>query len=136
MSYRIPGYAFAGDHEMIFTPLLASNFMSRAMGHLSLNTDIETRKFGFRDRCSRMVGLEESITFPEGFKPALPEVNTTTNGEISNYQGGYDTKGNTIALTQHITLKKRVYEPRDWAEVRAAVKAQKKMAESPIVLKK
>ncbi len=136
MSYRIPGFAFTGSDEMIFTPLLAGNFMGRAMGHLSLNTDIETRKFNFRDRCSRMVVLEESVVFPEIFSPVLPEVNTTTSGEISNYKGGYELKDNAILLTQQITLKKRVYEPRDWPEVRAAVKAQKNMAESPIILKK
>jgi len=136
LSYRIKNYAFTGENELIFTPLLATNFMSRAMGHLFINTDPETRKFAFRDRCSRLVELEETITIPEGYKPILPDVNTTSLGCNAYYNGGYKAEGNTIELNQEVLLEKRVYEASDWNEFRSAVKGQKKMAEMPVVLKK
>lgn len=136
ISYHIPGYAFTGEKELIFIPLLATNFMSRAMGHLALNTDLEERKYEFRDRCSRLVELDETITFPAGFTPVLPDVNTTSLGCSAYYNGGYQVKGNTIELKQEVLLEKRVYAASDWQEVKPAVKAQKKMAEMPVVLKK
>ncbi|HPE35301.1 MAG TPA: DUF3857 and transglutaminase domain-containing protein [Bacteroidales bacterium] len=136
INFIIPGYSFTGSNEMIFTPLLATHFMSRAMGHLYMNTTIEERKFGFRDRCSRLVELEETITIPSGFKPVLPDVNTTLEGISASYTGGYSLKGNTIELKQKVVLEKRIYESSDWQEVRPVVKAQQDMAELPIVLKK
>lgn len=136
ISYHIPNYAFTSENELIFIPLLATNFMSRAMGHLSINTDLEERKFDFRDRCSRLVELSETITFPEGFTPVLPDVNTTSLGCSAYYNGGYQVKGNTLELNQELLLEKRVYSASDWSEMRGAVKAQKKMAEMPVVLKK
>lgn len=136
INFIIPGYSFTGSNEMIFTPLLATHFMSRAMGHLYMNTTIEERKFGFRDRCSRLVELEETITIPSGFKPVLPDVNTTLEGISASYTGGYSLKGNTIELKQKVVLEKRIYESSDWLEVRPVVKAQQDMAELPIVLKK
>ena len=136
IQYRIPDFAFTGENEVIFTPLLAGNFLSRAMSHLSFNTDLEIRAYGFRDRCSRLVELEETINIPAGFKAILPDTNTSAKGESASYDGGYSIKGNTVILKQNIVLNKRIYNSEDWPEVRATVKAQKKMAEIPVVLKK
>jgi len=136
ISYQIKGYAITGDNEIIFTPLLATPFMSRAMGHLYFNTDQEEKKYGFRDRCSRLVELEETITFPDNFKPLLPDVNKTTSGNSARFSGGYRIKGNSIQLNQEIVLGKRIYEAADWNEFREAVKGQKKISEMPVVLKK
>jgi hypothetical protein len=136
LRYRIPGYAFTGENEVFFIPLTASDFMGRAMPHLSMNTDLEERKFDFRDRCSRLVEIEETITIPDGFTPALPDTITTSTGCSAYYSGGYQTEGNTITLKQEIILEKRVYDKEDWPEVRAAVQAQKKMGQVPVVLKK
>ncbi len=48
ISYQIKGYAITGDNEIIFTPpLLATPFMSRAMGHLYFNTDQEEKNMVF-----------------------------------------------------------------------------------------
>jgi hypothetical protein len=110
--------------------------MSRAMGHLYFNTDQEEKKYGFRDRCSRLVELEETITFPDNFKPLLPDVNKTTSGNSARFSGGYRIKGNSIQLNQEIVLGKRIYEAADWNEFREAVKGQKKISEMPVVLKK
>lgn len=136
MRYRIPDYAFAGEDELFFIPLLATDFMRRAMPHLSINTDIEERNFDFRDRCSRLVELHETITIPDGYTAVVPDTGATSLGCAAYYSGGYETDENTITLKQEIILEKRVYDKEDWPEVRAAVQAQKKLTQIPVVLKK
>lgn len=136
LRYRIPDYAFVGENEMFFVPLLATDFMRRAMPHLNINTDIEERRFDFRDRCSRLVELHETITVPDGFIPVTPGTGTTSLGCNAYYSGGYEIDGNNIVLKQEILLEKRVYDKEDWPEVRAAVQAQKNMSQIPVVLKK
>jgi len=136
LRYQIPDYAFTGENELIFVPLLASDFMRRAMPHLYINTNIEERNFDFRDRCSRLVKLQEIITIPDGYTASLPDTGTTSLGSVAHYTGGYETDENTITLNQEIILEKRVYDKQDWPEVRAAILAQKKMGNTPVVLKK
>lgn len=134
--FEIPGFALAGTEELIFVPLLAGNFMSRAMGHLALNTDLSDRKYPFRDRCSRMVQISESVKLPPGFQAILPVQPVVHSGDAASYKGGYEINGNTVLLNQEITLEKRVYDPQDWSQVKAAVQAQKKLSDLPVVVKK
>lgn len=136
ISFRIPDFAFTGDKQMLFIPLLAGNFMSRAMGHLSLNTDLQERKYAFRDRCSRLVEINETISLPEGYEVLLPQEEITLDGEAASYKGGYTRQGNSIVLNQQVVLGKRVYETYEWPEFRAAVQAQKNLAGMPVILKK
>ncbi|MDP2424038.1 MAG: DUF3857 and transglutaminase domain-containing protein [Bacteroidales bacterium] len=136
INYQIPGFAFAGARELFFVPLLSGNFMSRAMGHLSLNTDLAERKYAFRDRCSRLVQLNETITLPQEYEVVLPMQQLVHNGQAASYKGGFVKQGNTLVINQEVILGKRVYEPEDWPEVRAAVQAHKNMAEMPVILKK
>ncbi len=136
LRYRIPDYAFVGENEMFFVPLLATDFMRRAMPHLNINTDIEERRFDFRDRCSRLVELHETITVPDGYTPVAPDTGITSLGCTAYYSGGYEIKGEDVVLKQEILLEKRVYDKEDWPEVRSAIQAQKKMSQTPVVLRK
>ncbi len=136
IKFEIPGFALSGKQEMLFVPLLAGNFMSRAMGHLTLNTDLTERKYAFRDRCSRLVQINETIALPSGYEVQLPAQLAEYKGQAASYKGGYEKKANTLILNQQIVLGKRVYDPADWPGVRAAVQAQKNLAEMPVVLKK
>jgi len=134
IKYRIPNYAFVGVNEMAFVPLLANNIFSRGMSHIYLNTGVEERNYAFRDRCSRLVELNETITIPEGYT-YLNEVDASeSKGKAASYQGNISQLGNTIAMKQNIVLEKRIYEPEDWADVRVVVESQKKMKETPVVL--
>ncbi len=134
IKYRIPDYAFVGVNEMAFVPLLANNIFSRGMSHIYLNTGLEERQYPFRDRCSRLVELNETITIPEGYT-YLNEVDAAgSKGKAASYQGSVTQLGNTIAMKQKIILEKRIYEPEDWTDVKAAVEGQKKMKETPVVL--
>ena len=68
MKYSIPNYAFTGNNEIIFSPLVANNNSSGAMSHLNVNTSMAERNYGFKDRCSSLVKLKETVTLPAGYK--------------------------------------------------------------------
>lgn len=136
LKYRIPRYAFVGRNELIFVPFLATDFLSRAMGHLSIDSRLEERKYPFRDRCSRMVDLDETITYPDGFQPVLPDVSNTSLGCNSFYNGYYKIVEGAIQLKQEVMLEKRVYEAHEWPQFRSVIINQKRMGEVPLVLRK
>ncbi len=136
VKYRIPDYAFVGDGKISFVPFVASNIFSRAQSHLYLNTDLEERKYGFRDRCSRMVNLKESVTVPEGYSMVNEPVNMDMDGVNAAYKASVKMKGNTLEMEQEIILEKRIYEPSDWPDVKQVVDSQQSMAKTPIVLYK
>jgi len=134
VKYRIPDFAFVGEGKITFVPFVASKVFSRGMSHLYLNTDLEKRQFGFRDRCSRLVNLKETITIPEGFSMWNKTDDVDLDGAVAAYQGKLSQKGNLIEMEQEIILEKRIYEPNDWTDVKNAVEAQTKMAEIPVIL--
>jgi hypothetical protein len=122
---------------LVFTPLLATRIFPAGMSHLYLNTNVpDDRQYGFRDRCSRLVLINETITIPDGYLMVNDPVKVDYDGEAAAYNGTLQQKGNTLELSQEIILEKRVYEPADWPAVKKAVIAQKNMADQPIVLSK
>jgi hypothetical protein len=135
IKYTIPDYAFVGEEEMMFTPLLARNIFKSANYHLYHNTNLEERKYAFRDRCSRMVVISETIRIPEYEKIMyIPEF-TKTEGEYSSFAGGYEVLGKVIKFNTEVILKKRIYEAEDWDAYRQAAKAQKMFDEEPLIVK-
>jgi len=136
IEYEIPDYAFVTDQEIIFTPIVASNIFKRGMSHLYANTSIEERKYPFRDRCSRLVELNESITLPNGYNAIRQSYSKEASGVSASFTGGFEQNGNEITLFEKVVLKKRIYDPEDWPEYRKVVKAQNEFAKSPIILVK
>ncbi|GAB4365125.1 MAG: DUF3857 and transglutaminase domain-containing protein [Calditrichia bacterium] len=135
VSYRIPDYALVSGEEILFTPLLASNLFGHRYlnDHLHKNTSLEERKYQFRTRCSKLIEISERIELPRFKKADLPRVEAV-NGSGADFAGGYRLKGRTLHLAQKIVLKKRIYDPQDWPSYRAAVLAQKKLAEDAVIL--
>ncbi len=123
--YRIPGYALVSDKELIFTPLLAKGVFSRAMGHMGVNVKEEKRLYPFKDRCSRLLEVKETVKLPAGFasQSPLPE-RQKVNGKSVTYDGGYTLQGNSLTFEQKASYGKRVYEVSDWSDFRNAVMAQ------------
>ena len=123
--YRIPGYALVSDKELIFTPLLAKGVFSRAMGHLGVNVKEEKRLYPFKDRCSRLLEVKETVKLPSGFtsQSPLPE-RKKVDGKSVTYDGGYTLQGNSLTFEQKASYGKRVYEASDWSDFRNAVMAQ------------
>jgi hypothetical protein len=136
MKYRIPDYAFVGSDEILFVPLSSNNLFGRYMGHLSLNTSLNERKFAFRDRCSRLVEINETVKIPDGFLAGKQEYLVENKGKAASYNGSIIQDGDKLMIRQTVVLTKRVYEPEDWKEVKAAVDAQKAMASTPLILTK
>lgn len=136
IKYRIPDYAFTGNNKIAFVPLLASNIFSRGMSHLYLNTNPEKREYPFRDRCSRLVNISETITLPKGYSMMNKPVNEDLDGEPAAYQGKLTQDGNTLKVEEEIIMEKRIYQPSEWPAVRAVVEAQQNMAHTPVILYK
>lgn len=134
--YEIPNYAFVGPHEIIFTPPMASGVFKGSMSHLYNNTALESRAFGFKDRCSRLVEIKEEVELPKFSEaPALPSAENV-NSKYVSFEGGYQLEGKKLIFRETISLGKRVYEAEEWPEYRQAVLHQKYFADQKIILKK
>lgn len=134
--YTIPNYAIAGDKELIFTPLLAKGVFRRAMPHLSYNPSLETRNHPFKDRCSRLVEVEEKVMLPKNAKVASMPETQKVDGTAASYSGGYTADKRSLTFQQTATFNKRVYEADDWQDFRNCVSAQQSFAQQAVVLTK
>ncbi|MCK5339002.1 MAG: hypothetical protein KAJ50_09325, partial [Bacteroidales bacterium] len=137
ISYTIPDFALVTDEEIIFTPVIVSGIFMRAMSHMYWNVDKEDRKYPFRDRCSRLVELHESIKLPATVTAVyLPEAEGFSEAP-AGFEGSYkmSKSGNGMMVNEKITLNKRIYEKEDWGAFRKAVSAQQKFSNEPVILK-
>lgn len=133
--YEIPGYALKGEKEMMFRPMVMNNLYNQVRSYLRIDTSIENRKYGFKDACSRLVELDETIQLPAGYKLAGNGRNDAMQGTGADFEGSLMQKGNKILLHNKLALKKRVYEASDWASFRRAVNAHKEYG-NYLVIKK
>ncbi len=135
IEFRIPEYALFSGNQVLFTPVTASNVFKNYQPHLFFETGMKERKYSFRDRCSRLVELNESIQLPGNSKSIyLPESKNTT-GDVCSFHGGYDWKNYTLTLNEKIVLGKRIYDTKDWPEFRDAVISQNSFADDPVVFR-
>lgn len=134
VKFRIPDYAIITDKEIIFTPIVASNIFKRAQTHLDAKTDSEEKTYPFKDGCSRLVELNETITLP-AFSEAsyIPEENDI-DGSAASFSGNYKIENNQILLSEKIIIKKRLFESNEWTNYRSVVKAQQKFANEKVIL--
>lgn len=136
ISYTIPDYALVTENEIIFTPVSVSGIFLRGMSHMYWNVDKEEREYPFRDRCSRLVELNENIKLPAKVSAAyLPEAESFSD-EPASFKGGYELSksGTGMMMNLKISLNKRIYEKDDWSAFRKAVAAQQKFSEEPVIL--
>jgi len=134
IKYKIPDYAIVSEDEIIFTPLVVSNIFKRAMSHLYFKTDLETREYQFRDRCSRYVQLSETVSLPDSVSTAYLPFVSMMSGTGASFKGGFEIKNNTLSVGANLTFRKRVYDPEDWGSFSEAVATQNKLAEEPVIL--
>ena len=66
--YEIPDYALAGNNTLVFRPFVMNHLYTQVMTYLRINTDMEHRKYGFKDACSRLVELNENLRLPSGYQ--------------------------------------------------------------------
>ncbi len=135
LKFEIPDYALVSDQEIIFTPLASSGIFKRAMGHLYINTSPKERTYSFRDRCSRQLKIEDETALPPGFKVAwLPNLESV-DGTGASFQASYTEENGHLRLNETANYYKRIYEPQDWPSFREAALMQKKISDSPVILK-
>jgi hypothetical protein len=136
VKYKIPDFAVVTENEIIFTPVVARELFTSANYHLHFNPELKNRDYGFRDRCSRLVELNETIQLPEIEKAIyLPEADKI-DGNAATFEGGYTLEGNTLKLSEKAVYKKRMYKADEWENFRNAVKSQKTLANEKVILKK
>lgn len=134
--YEIPNYAVVADNELIFTPITARNLFRRAMSELNFDEKIESRQYAFRDRCSRLVQIEESITLPQEYKQLHFQPVYGVANPAASFGCQYMFEGRKLIFAETVMMGKRVYEPEDWPYVQACVRYQKLLANNPVVLTK
>ena len=126
----------SGKNILIFKPLVMNNLYNRARSYLRINTTIKERKQGFKDACSRLVLLEETIQLPAGYRMSGENRRDEYNSKVADFAGSLKQENNRLKLNQKLTLKKRVYEAEDWQDFRTAVNLHKSYGTQLIVLEK
>ena len=137
ISYTIPDFALITDDEMIFTPIIVSGIFMRAMSHMYINVEKEERIYPFRDRCSRLVELQESIKLPSQVSIVYIPEEEGFEASPASFKGEYklSKSGTSLMVNEKVVLNKRIYEKEDWVAFRRAVAAQQKFAKEPVILK-
>ena len=129
-SYEIPGYAIIAGDRMLLKPLVMNNLYNQVKSFLRINTDLETRQYGFKDGCSRLVEQEETIRVPKGYTLINTPRNDNWRSQAADFEGSLSQgKQQEIVLRQRLALKKRVYDAADWEGFRTAVNAYKSYGE-------
>ena len=135
-NFVIPKYATFDENTLIFIPLSARNFYSRAMSHLYFDEKNMTRTQPFSDACSRLVEIKETVTLPAEYKQLhFPFINGVANPAAS-FGCQYWMEGNTLTFAESALFGKRVYNAADWQPFRQVVANQKLLATTPVILTK
>ncbi len=123
--YEIPNYAVKGNNELLVKPMVMNNLYNQVKSYLRIDTDLETRDFGFKDGCSRLVELDETIQLPKGYTMATAPKSDSMTSNAADFDGSLSAADGKLTLHQRLALKKRVYEASDWQGFRSAVNAHK-----------
>lgn len=134
-TYEIPNYALLAGGEMVMKPMVMNNLYNQVKSYLRINTDLESRDYGFKDACSRLVEMNETIQLPQGYTLANAPKEDNQQSPAADFEGSLRQAGNTITLHQKLALKKRVYEASDWDGFRSAVNAHKGYGDYLIIKK-
>ena len=127
--YEIPEYAIAGKEELVFKPMVMNNLYNQVKSYLRIDTDLAERQYGFKDACSRLVELDETIQLPKGYTLLNEAKNESKQSDAADFEGSLSQQGDKVTLHQKLALKKRVYEANDWDGFRSAVNAHKGFGE-------
>ena len=123
--YEIPGYALKGDGELLFKPMVMNNLYNQVKSYLRIDTGMEERRYGFKDSCSRLVELDETVQLPDGYVMETAPRSDSMTGGAADFEGSLTSSDGKMMLHQRLALKKRVYEAADWDNFREAVDTHK-----------
>lgn len=134
-TYEIPDYAMSGDKELIFKPFVMNNLYTQVLSFLRIDTGINDRNYGFKDACSRLVEVEETLSLPSGYNMVGEEKRVTIDGKAADFDGVLKQSGNKLVLDSKLSLYKRVYSANDWNDFRNSVNAYKSYGEYIVIRK-
>lgn len=132
--YEIPDYALRGNNELLIKPMVMNNLYNQVKSYLRVDTAPESRKYGFKDACSRLIELDETIQLPAGYTMENAPKSDEMTSQAADFKGSLSAENGKLTLHQKLALKKRVYDEGDWAGFRQAVNAHKSYGEY-IILK-
>lgn len=134
MQFVIPDYALSGKNILVLKPMTLNNLFNRVRTYLRIDTSPAERKYGFKDACSRLVLLDETIQLPQGYKMKQAGREDRVEGKAADFYGELTQQEHTLRLSHKLVLKKRVYEADDWESFRNAVNIHKSYGEEAILL--
>jgi len=134
IDFRIPDFALVSGDTMVFIPLAAAQIFKNYQGHLFFDTGLKERKYPFRDRCTRMVEINESITLPKGSDAVRIPEKQTAGGLAASFSGDYRILNNALIYSARSTYNKRIYDPADWSDFKSAVDAQNSFMEKAVII--
>jgi len=136
MKFEVPHYANVGNNVLIFKPVVFTDLYAGVRSFLRIDLAPEKREYGFRDACSRLIVLNETLELPKGYKMLPMPDGRNTASDVADFQGFVKQRKNTISVHQTLSLKKRIYEPEDWNNFRNAVSAYQNFANTEIIAEK
>ena len=134
--YRIPHFATVEKDAIVFIPLTARNFYSRAMSHLYFDFSQEHRTQPFSDRCSRLIQIQETIMLPYEYKQFHYPMVDGIADPAASFGCGFQMEGNKLTFGESVLFGKRVYDADDWMPFRASAMNQIKVSQTPVILTK
>jgi hypothetical protein len=125
MKFEIPDYAVVSDGVIIYKPMIMSDIYNNVKSFLTLKM-VDNRKFGFKDRCSRLVELNETLTLPKGFAMTNGQLDEKYDGKAASCKVKISSQNETISISNVIRMEKRVYEAEDWTDVKNSIECYNK----------
>ena len=125
-TYEIPDYAVGGDGVWAFKPLVMNNLYRSQLSFLGVGGNLAEHKYAFKDRCSRRVQFEETITLPQGMTMQNSPLTSQVSNEAASIKASLSQAAGKLKLSVDASFNKRVYEARDWKGFKEVVDDFKK----------
>ena len=107
-----------------------------ARTYLRINTERDDRRYAFKDACSRLVELKETMTVPAGYTMRSEAREQRKTSAVADFIGSLSQRNNKVNISHQLTLRKRVYDAADWNGFRTAVKAHKDFADEWLIFER
>ena len=134
IEFIIPDYATKADEKLYVKPIGTQPLFLKANYHRKFSGKPEKRNFAFKDHCSRLVNIKETMKLPANASIANAPDEKEGQSSAADYELSYQQENNTLVLNQELAFKKRVYKAKEWPGFRKAVMAQKKFENKPVVI--
>ena len=125
MKFEIPEYAIVANNALVYKPIVMSNIYNNVKTFLNIKL-VNERKYGFKDRCSRLVELNETLTLPEGFVMTAGQMNEKYEGKAASCNVNISAQNEKVNISNTIRMEKRVYEAEDWTDVKSSIECYSK----------